>query len=164
MPWALALAVIAGGLFLMTARKDVNPDAEAPWRPRGIRNNNPGNIERTGTKWQGMAPQQTDSRFIVFESPHWGIRALARTLRTYRNSYGLNTVRGMINRWAPPVENNTDSYVRSVAAAVGVSPDQPLAFDAGQLRRLVAAIIQHENGEQPYSDSQLDDGIQAGWA
>lgn len=164
MPWLLLVAAIGGGVFLMTAKKDVNPSAEVPWQPRGIRNNNPGNIERTATAWQGMSERQTDARFIVFESPFYGIRALARVLRTYKNSYGLNTVRGIINRWAPPVENDTGAYVRSVAAAIGVSPDQPLAFDAGQLRRLVAAIVRHENGQQPYSDALLDEGIRAGWA
>ena len=54
---------------------------------RGIRNNNPGNIDRNATKWQGMADKQDDPRFIVFTSPQYGIRAMARVLLTYQSKY-----------------------------------------------------------------------------
>lgn len=163
MMWAPLIAIVLGGVFLMSARKDSNDDAVA-WAPRGIRNNNPGNIERTATTWQGMAVVQADPRFIVFSEPFYGIRALARILRTYRQNHGLTTVRGIINRWAPSFENDTDAYVRHAARALGVAPDEPLSFDASQLRTLVAVIIQHENGQQPYSMAELDAGIRAGWS
>lgn len=133
--------------------------------PRGIRNNNPGNIRKSGDAWQGLADIQPDSAFFSFADPVYGIRALAKIIRNYRDRYGLHTVEGIINRWAPPVENNTGAYVNAVAAAVGVGPNQPLAFDAGQMRALVSSIIQHENGQQPYSSATIDDGIaRAGWA
>lgn len=133
--------------------------------PRGIRNNNPGNIRKSGDAWQGLADIQPDSAFFSFVDPVYGIRALAKIIRSYRDRYGLHTVEGIINRWAPPVENNTGAYVNAVAAAVGVGPNQPLAFDAGQMRALVSSIIQHENGQQPYSSATIDDGIaRAGWA
>lgn len=134
--------------------------------PRGIRNHNPGNIDRTGAAWQGMDPDQTgDSRFIVFIAPEWGIRAIARVLRTYRAKYGLDTPRGLINRWAPPRENDTDAYVRTVAAKLGVGPDDKIDLDDPlALRTLVKAIIRHENGPGPgggdwYDDEMVDDGI-----
>jgi hypothetical protein len=86
-------------------------------QPRGIRNNNPGNIDRNTTKWQGMADDQSsDPRFVVFKTPQAGIRALAKILLTYQNHDGLKTVRGIIGRWAPAVENNTSAYVAAVAA------------------------------------------------
>ena len=133
--------------------------------PRGIRNNNPGNIRKSGDAWQGLADIQPDSAFFSFADPVYGIRALAKIIRNYRDRYGLQTVEGIINRWAPPVENNTGAYVGAVASALGVAPNQPLAFDAGQMRTLVASIIQHENGQQPYSMATIDDGIaRAGWA
>ena len=133
--------------------------------PRGIRNNNPGNIRKSGDAWQGLADIQPDTEFFSFADPVYGIRALAKILRNYRDRYGLNTVQGIINRWAPPVANNTDAYVRMVANKVGVAPAEPLTWDAGQMRRLVSAIIQHENGQQPYSMATIADGIsRAGWA
>lgn len=116
--------------------------------PRGIRNNNPGNIERTGTRWRGMAEDQSaDPRFIVFESPLWGLRAIARVLRTYRRR-GIDTVRSIIARWAPPHENPTEAYIAAVAARLGKPADAPVT-DADMIP-LMEAIVQHENGVQPY--------------
>ncbi|WP_198588780.1 hypothetical protein [Alloalcanivorax mobilis] len=135
-----------------------------PNLPRGIRNNNPGNIRRSADAWQGLSDTQTDTAFFQFRAPLYGIRALAKILRNYRDLYGLYTVRGIINRWAPPVENNTGAYVNAVAGAMGVSADVPLQWDLGELRALVGAIIKHENGQQPYTASLLDQAIQAaGW-
>lgn len=140
--------------------KDGQPNKKVP---RGIRLNNPGNIDRNTTKWQGMSKDQSgDSRFVVFDHAKWGIRALAKTLMTYQSKHGLNTIRGIINRWAPPVENDTGSYVNAVAKAVGVKPDQKIdVTDAEIMFPLVEAIIKHENGVQPYEDGLLVEGIQA---
>jgi hypothetical protein len=126
--------------------------------PRGIRNNNPGNIERTGVRWRGMSADQSgDNRFAVFDAPEWGIRAMARVLRNYMGR-GVNTVRGIINTWAPPVENDTGAYVNAVARNLAVDPDQPL--DDRVFPGLIAAIIQHENGQQPYDAGVIGRGIE----
>ena len=119
---------------------------------RGIRNNNPGNIDRNNIAWQGLAADQSsDPRFCVFESAHYGIRALARVLRVYSRRHGISSVRGAIERWAPPVENNTGSYVAHAAASCGVGPDDVFNLDNDEnLMLLIPVIIQHENGEQPY--------------
>ncbi len=125
--------------------------------PRGIRNNNPGNIEDNGTKWRGRVGD--DGRFVIFDTPENGIRALARTLKTYHKKYGLTTVRGIINRWAPAVENDTNSYIEHVAGSLGVLPDSSLS--ESQIMAIVPVIIRHENGQQPYSIEVLNAGIQA---
>lgn len=123
--------------------------------PRGIRNNNPGNIEyHASIPWQGQTG--SDGRFATFDTAHNGIRALAKQLIIYEDKYGLWTVRGIINRWAPPVENNTSAYVNAVAKVVGVDPDDIISTHGKEtLTRLVKAIIQHENGQQPYSDEVI---------
>ena len=128
--------------------------------PRGIRNHNPGNI-RHGDKWQGLSEKQTDSSFCVFEAPEYGIRALAKILLNYERKYGLNTVRKIINRYAPEVENDTASYVASVAGQLGVSADEVIDIrDTAVMLVLVKAIIRHENGCQPYDNEVLIKGIQ----
>lgn len=124
---------------------------------RGLRNNNPGNIRKSGTAWQGLAPAQTDDSFFQFVSPEYGIRALGKVLNTYMNAYGLITVNGIINRWAPPNENNTDAYVQAVADSMEVDPNQ--ALTDMDVPALTKAIIKHENGMQPYSDSQINAGL-----
>ncbi|MFT0533157.1 hypothetical protein ACMHYJ_10090 [Castellaniella hirudinis] len=117
--------------------------------PRGVRSNNPGNI-RHGDPWQGLAKKQPDPAFATFTSAAYGIRALARTLITYQDKHGLNTVRGIISRWAPPVENNTPAYVNAVAKQVGVGPDAQIDVQQYKvLRPLAEAIIRHENGQGP---------------
>lgn len=123
--------------------------------PRGIRNNNPGNI-RWGDDWQGLIPesQRTDKSFCQFKTPEYGIRAMIIILRNYQRKHGLNTVSGIIKRWAPPNENDTQAYINSVARATGVDADKRIdTNDSRFMMKLVQAIIQHENGEQPYSFS-----------
>ena len=136
--------------------------------PRGIRNNNPGNLE-WGQPWQGLVPreQANDPRFCVFKAPAWGIRAIARTLITYYDKHRINTVRAAITRWAPPSENNTEAYVQHVARALGVGVNTPLNFhDYEVMRPLVEVIIRHENGVGPlktlntwYDAQTIDEGL-----
>ena len=94
---------------------------------RGIRNNNPLNIRRSADKWQGLKAQQEDREFFQFSEMKWGWRAAFRLLcHTYYKKYGLKTIRAIINRWAPPKENNTLYYIRSVAERTGISADKEL--------------------------------------
>lgn len=129
--------------------------------PRGIRNNNPGNIERTREKWVGMAADQSaDDRFIVFSAPVYGIRALAKILINYQRKYGIRTIYEAVSRWAPKHENDTGAYAKAVAKAVGVDPDAVVDFDDPRIiTPLVTAIIRHENGQQPYDQDLIEDGI-----
>ncbi len=118
--------------------------------PRGIRNNNPGNIRLSKTAWQGQAGEQTDPAFIIFTAPVYGLRALMKTLLTYHLKYGLDTVRSIINRYAPPVENDTGSYIYNVAKGMAVKPDDKIDLRAQEvLVALTQAIVLHENGRPP---------------
>jgi hypothetical protein len=125
---------------------------------RGVRNNNPGNLEKNGTKWRGLALEQKDSRFYQFVSPEYGIRALARTLITYYDKHGLATVRDIVERWAPPHENDTSAYVKHVARVAGVGSDQPINV-RNYLVPLTEAIIIHENGSNPYDMATITRGV-----
>ncbi|ECQ1783004.1 hypothetical protein ACO338_003689 [Salmonella enterica] len=128
---------------------------------RGIRNNNPGNLEYSKSNpWVGQ--NGDDGRFAKFETPEHGIRALGRNLMSYQRQ-GIDTVSEIINRWAPPTDNNdTAAYIKAVCEQLGVSADEPLdSSNPDTLKALCAAIIQHENGSQPYSDQQLTNGVSA---
>lgn len=128
-------------------------------QPRGIRNNNPGNIEK-GTAWIGMADIQPDPRYITFKTPEYGIRAMARILRTYRERYDLFTVNGIISRWAPPSENPTSKYVAFVADRLAVDAYTDLTFSDETVAGLIEAIIRFENGQQPYDRETILAGIE----
>lgn len=139
----LVIAGLGTGVFLMS---------------RGIANNNPGNIRHGTSRWQGMSAAQPDSEYVTFDSPVYGIRAMAKLLTNYQQRYGLDTIRELITRWAPPVENPTASYIANVSRMVGVGPDQKI--DVGErMAPLIKAIITQENGEQPYTDEQINQGI-----
>jgi hypothetical protein len=131
--------------------------------PRGIFNCNPGNIRKSSEPWRGLLPDavQTDPAFFRFSAPEWGIRAIAVILRTYQTKHGLKSVRALIHRWAPTVENDTEAYVAAVAKAVGVGPDEPIDLrDADDMRGMVLAIIRHENGQQPYDMAVINRGLE----
>lgn len=114
--------------------------------PRGIRNNNPGNIRRSKTVWRGERSTETDPSFCQFVSMQYGVRALAKLLLAYHMVHHINTVKGLIGRWAPPIENMTGAYVAAVSKVVGVQPSTVLEFDAPTLVKLCDGIIRHENG------------------
>ena len=115
---------------------------------RGLRNNNPGNIDKGREEWEGQELPGDDPRFCTFTSMAYGCRALIRTLMTYHMKHDLSTVHEIISRWAPPVENNTDAYIKHVCERLGVDPDTALDFDGRpQIYLLLArAIAYHENG------------------
>lgn len=128
---------------------------------RGIDNNNPGNLEFSKSNpWEGQTG--SDGRFAKFETPEHGIRALGRNLISYQRQ-GYDTVSDIITRWAPPEDNNdTAAYIKAVCAQVGVTADQKLdVSNPDTLKKLSAAIINHENGNQPFSDQQLNTGASA---
>lgn len=115
--------------------------------PRGLRNCNPGNIRITGDKWQGLRPTQTDKEFFQFTEMKWGYRALIRSLQTYREKHGCKTIADFINRWAPPVENNTNGYIQRVCKEMEVPTTfVPDVNDKDTMCAFAAAISQVENG------------------
>lgn len=128
--------------------------------PRGIRNNNPGNIKYDGTVWQGNAGN--DGTFVVFADIAWGVRALAKAL-THMINNGTDSVTAIINQWAPPSENDTPKYVASVVADTGLDATATLTADDNTLGLLIRAIANHENGDnisaEYLSDQDIADGL-----
>ena len=127
---------------------------EEPKQPRGLRNNNPLNIRRTGKdQWKGLSKTQNDRSFCQFESMEWGWRAAFYLLtRTYYHTHRLYTIRGIISRWAPPQDhNNTEAYIRNVSRRTGIGPDEPIGIPSMQPARwmmLGAAMAIQENGTE----------------
>ena len=114
---------------------------------RGLRNNNPGNIRITKDKWQGLREKQEDKAFFQFTEMKWGYRALIRTLQNYRLKRGCKTISDFINRWAPPVENNTSGYISRVCKEMQVPNSYvPDINDKATMCAFAAAISQVENG------------------
>lgn len=126
---------------------------------KGIRLNNPGNIEQ-GAPWQGLSDVQADPRFCSFTDAEYGIRALAKILVTYQIKYKIETIEDMITRWAPSHENPTAAYISNVAKWSGIGAKVPVSLrNSGTLCAIVKAIIRQENGVQPYTDDTIEHGV-----
>ncbi|QZA71310.1 hypothetical protein AH02_69 [Pseudomonas phage AH02] len=139
---------------------------------RGVRNNNPGNIDyNKRNDWQGQLGYEEgvkNPRFARFDSAENGIRALAKLLLNYRGkdgeplvgAHGIDTVQEVINRLAPPVENDTVAYAKAVAKGLGVSLKTPIKIgDVNVLLILVREIIKHENAGFQYPQAVLSEGV-----
>lgn len=126
---------------------------------RGLRNNNPLNIaegEGDRTQWVGESAADNDKTYEVFEHVKYGIRAAGRVLDSYQRQ-GFRTVRQIISRWAPSHENDTESYIRHVVQQTGWGAEYvPSRAD---FARLVAAMLRHENGVNPYTLTELTDWL-----
>lgn len=125
--------------------------------PRGIRNNNPGNIEITTTLWKGEIPQfqNSDGRFKQFYSYAYGIRAAILNIKAYFNR-DITTPRQIISRWAPPGGNNTENYIRFVANYIGIPESTSVPFKKHTIQKLIEAIIIKENGNLYMNQNDFD--------
>jgi hypothetical protein len=150
-------------------RKPSSPTQLTPEQAkvRGFRNFNPGNLRPSGDQWGGMVGVDTkgsEAGYLVFDSPESGIRALAKNLMSYQRN-GIDTVEGIISRWAPQNENNTEAYIKFVSNRLGVPRNTTLNVqDANTMQALVRAIITKENGSDPYSNETLLAGINAAYS
>lgn len=126
--------------------------------PRGIRNNNPGNIRKSASRWKGKVPG-SDSAFETFSSMAYGYRALIRLLQNYQKEYRLMSLRQLLSRWAPESENDTSSYIRHMTMLTGFAADERIDMrNRDTAIRVAAAISKVENGLEPAKDE-----IAEGW-
>lgn len=143
------------------------PPANAP---RGVRNNNPGNVEISNENWIGKI-NGTDPRFETFLTPEWGIRAIGRVLMTYYNRHDLNTIHDIIHRWAPEWrtlpdgtrirENDTPRYIRNMERITGLSAHEPLNLTTNRenMKKVIIGIIRCENSFE-YPDDVIENALE----
>lgn len=145
---ALALAALGGGGLAVYQKT------------RGLRNNNPGNIRRSADNWKGLSEKQNDKSFFQFTAPRWGIRAMARILKNYARLYRISTIDGVVQRWAPNTENDTEAYAKFISSETGLSRTQFINLENDStLEKIIPAIIAFENGIQPYTAEKIKEGI-----
>lgn len=148
--------LIAGGAALAALPSSSNTT-------RGIRNNNPLNIEAR-EQWLGQIGD--DGRFIIFETPLHGFRAAGRIMKT-KKGRGVRTIESIINEWAPPKndegehENHTQNYINFVSEKTGFPADDILTDSS--YPAVIAAMVQMENGQNPYTMSEIAQGFEWGF-
>lgn len=131
--------------------------------PRGLRNNNPGNIRNSdATDWIGEVKpsRKKDNVFEEFETMAHGYRALIKLLQNYRKKHKCQTIADFINRWAPRTENDTTAYILTVCRALEVPSNYvPDVNDKSTMCAFAGAISLVENGLKPVMEE-----IEEGWA
>ena len=91
---------------------------------RGIRNNNPGNIRRSGQKFAGEI-ESKDKNFKQFSSMAYGYRAMFRVITTYIKHRNVHRLDQIITRWAPSQDDNdTATYINFVCGVTKFKPDR----------------------------------------
>ena len=138
--------------------------------PRGIRANNPTNIEYSpNTQWKGLANPPTEGRFCRFTEPQWGLRATILILRNYQKR-GLVTLLQMISSWAPAADSNHPaSYAGTVAKYMGINAHDTVDLtNKDQVIKMLKGMVRVENGPAPQGTANgdwLDDLVyEAGWS
>lgn len=130
--------------------------------PRGLRNNNPLNIRKSRDVFQGEVKNSTDREFKQFTSMPYGYRAAFKMLYNYQHLYGCQRLADFINRWAPPIENDTLAYIRTVCKYSGLANMSDLTTvdttDKTMMCGIVAGMSFHENGIVADMDF-----VHAGW-
>jgi len=129
-----------------------------------IFNNNPGNIRTSPTNWNGEVTEPGEE-FERFSDMHMGVRASARILRTYGRKYGIDTINKIIDRYAPPEDNNPNNanYAKHVSNGSGFDVDEKIDLNDPQvLIKLMRPIFQFENGQKEaakISDADIQKGV-----
>lgn len=147
----------------MTAGNAPNKDHDdmSEKLPRGIRNNNPGNLDYVGQPGAHLETGVPCPRFAVFPTMADGIRALRDQLLRY-GERGLSTVRAIISVYAPASENPTGAYIYALCSHMGVQPDTVLDLrDPATMQALIAGIATMENGHGHLDLTQIAQALQA---
>lgn len=108
--------------------------------------NNPFNIvANAANKWNGKTTKE-GATFESFDTIENGVRAGIKLLKNYISKLGRNTVRSIIEHYAPRTENDTENYIAFVCREMDVKPDQVLTADKETLWKLSEAVCKMENG------------------
>ena len=120
--------------------------------------NNPCNVRRSPDTFKGEI--KSDGAFKVFIDNAHGYRCAMVILRTYIRRHGIDTIEGIINRFAPPSDNNpTENYINFVADKSGFIRSQTIVFAKESILPIIYAISWFEQGRKPDMSE-----IEAGWA
>ena len=127
----------------------------------GYQRNNPGNLMVQGVSYAGKATKQSKGGPVSFCTMAWGLRALAMDLKKKMES--INKISAIIEKYAPRSENNTDAYIRYVAAELKKSAEEVIAWDDASKLVVMRTIIRMEigYGTCPFSDDELKTAIES---
>jgi hypothetical protein len=110
-----------------------------PQQPQGQPqqpSNNPGNLRPVGET----------SGFQQYATPEAGVQAIDKQLNIYGQQHGVDTLSGVISRWAPANENNTASLIINASKMLGIGPNDKIDLSNPATRAMVTAAIIKQEG------------------
>jgi len=127
---------------------------------RGVRNNNWLNVKENLKKekenpWQGKVG--SDTVYLQFDTPESGVRAADKVLQSYKRENNIETIEGVISKWAPELDDNpTDQYTDFVASALEQDENAKIDLSDPQIRaELLSAMSVFESEKEVSPDEIL---------
>ena len=115
----------------------------------------PKQSKTTDANLGNIRPVGSNNEFLQTPTREQGIKDIDNNLLAYGQKHGINTLRGVITRWAPASENDTKSYVDTVSKKLSLDPDQKIDLTDPAIRHLVGAgIMLQEKGPQSIYKTQ----------
>ena len=108
-----------------------------------VQNRNPLNVKAGNNNWVG---QIGVDRFghAQFASWEYGVRAGAFVLKNYAKKHNVDTVRGIVERFA---ESNREEYIAFLCKRLGVKHDEKFSI-IKRMPELLRAMAYFESGEK----------------
>ena len=139
------------------AQEANNPPSE---QTLGQRINNPFNVRSSKSNdWQGSDASLREGGYEGFINPDYGIRAADRVLENYGKNSNIETLRGALNRYAPPSENPTESYVDYISDKTGIDPDEKIDLSDPSLRATLLSPMAQFESRSTFSPDQISAAI-----
>ena len=124
---------------------------------------NPMSIRQGNQNWEGETgtySSKGSGDFVEYESPEYSFRAADKLLTNYSDLYGLNSVRGILNRYAPPEDNNpTEEYIDFVSTQAGIDPDQELDLNNPEIRSAILSPMAQFESKTAISPAEIRKAI-----
>jgi hypothetical protein len=128
------------GQFLMGGQPKTSPkNPPPPTNPTGTNQFNVGNLRPVGSSTGFQQPASYEE----------GIRAMDKNLEVYGTKHKINTLRGVISRYAPASENDTENYIKFVAQRTGLDPNQEIDLTNPAVRHVITGpmILMEKGGK-----------------
>lgn len=109
----------------------------------------PSSVVNTGGANLGnMRPAGQSTGFQPNVGPAEDLSRIDNNLKSYGDK-GVNTLAGVISRWAPPNENDTPVLVANAAKFLGIDPNQKIDLQNPAVRQAISTAIIKQEGNLP---------------
>ena len=167
---SLAQPMFRGGVVEMQSGRQATigpfPEEEEDENPYPgvlLGGRNPMSIRQFDQDWEGETGTYTTpkgGKFVEYESPEYSFRAADRLLRNYGGTHGINTIRDVINRYAPPSDDNpTESYVDFISKRSGIDPDAEIDLSDPFTRSNILSPMAQFESQTTISPEGIRDSI-----